>query len=371
MSDTLVLDSLKVQGFRAFEDLQVEKLGRVNLITGKNNVGKTCLLEALQVYARRGEPNVLQSLLVRRDEMYFSNGMKANEMAKLLGNVKAVFHGRPELDSTSCRLVVGSLHDAANCVTVAVEKVDFDDEGQPSLFLLDEDEKEVRPSRRGERVVRVLASGQELTLGFSPSTFRSRFVGRFLGEEIAHTFIWSRGMDTAVVGKTWDQIALSAEEDEVIRALQIVAPSLVRVNLVIAREGNPERVPMVRLKEQTTPIPMRSLGEGMNRMFGLSLALVSSGGGLLLIDEIDNGLHHSVQADMWRLVFQTAQRLNIQVFATTHSKDCYEAFGQVAAEEIRSEGVLIRLENKKGKVVAVPFDEQELSYVVSEDIEVR
>src|SRR5262245_60205982 len=41
----LILDSLEIQNFRTFQHLRIEKLGRVNLITGKNNVGKTSLLE--------------------------------------------------------------------------------------------------------------------------------------------------------------------------------------------------------------------------------------------------------------------------------------------------------------------------------------
>ncbi len=50
---TLILSSLEIRNFRAFHDLKIERLGRVNLIVGKNNVGKTSLLEALQLYARR------------------------------------------------------------------------------------------------------------------------------------------------------------------------------------------------------------------------------------------------------------------------------------------------------------------------------
>ncbi len=47
----LLLDSLEIKGYRCFEHLTIEKLGRVNLIVGKNNVGKTALLEALWIYA--------------------------------------------------------------------------------------------------------------------------------------------------------------------------------------------------------------------------------------------------------------------------------------------------------------------------------
>src|SRR5437588_761087 len=64
----LLLDSLEVRGFRGFRDLRIERLGRVNLIVGKNGIGKSSLLEALRLYADRGFPGVLEELLEARDE---------------------------------------------------------------------------------------------------------------------------------------------------------------------------------------------------------------------------------------------------------------------------------------------------------------
>ena len=59
----------------------------------------------------------------------------------------------------------------------------------------------------------------------------------------------------------------------------------------------------------------------LSRLFTVALALANSRDGFLLIDEAENGIHHSVQADYWRLVLQTAQDNNVQVLATTHSWD--------------------------------------------------
>ncbi len=103
----------------------------------------------------------------------------------------------------------------------------------------------------------------------------------------------------------------------------------------------------------------------MQRMFGIALALVNSRNGILLVDEIENGLHYSAQPDVWRLIFRLASRLNVQVFATTHSWDCIEAF----QEDTQNAGLLIRLESKKGKIVATLFDEQELGIATREQIE--
>lgn len=71
----LLLDSLEIKGYRCFEHLTIEKLGRVNLIVGKNNVGKTSLLEALWIYATRGKMATLINLLFSRDEIsiYYKN----------------------------------------------------------------------------------------------------------------------------------------------------------------------------------------------------------------------------------------------------------------------------------------------------------
>jgi hypothetical protein len=66
-----------------------------------------------------------------------------------------------------------------------------------------------------------------------------------------------------------------------------------------------------------------------------------------------------------------ARRLNVQVFATTHSWDCIEAF-QTAAAESPEEGVLVKLrQNSKGDVEAIVFDEDELAIITRDQIEVR
>ena len=109
----------------------------------------------------------------------------------------------------------------------------------------------------------------------------------------------------------------------------------------------------------------------MNRMLGLILALVNAKDGMLLIDEVDTGLHYSVLPDLWKLIFEVAHRLNVQVFATTHSKDCLEAFELAASDNEEEEGVLIRLESRKAGITAVTFDERKLAIVTREQIEVR
>ena len=108
----------------------------------------------------------------------------------------------------------------------------------------------------------------------------------------------------------------------------------------------------------------------MNRLFALILSLVNCGGGILLIDEFENGLHYTVQLDAWRMIFRFAAEMNIQVVATTHSSDAIRSF-QIAASESPEEGVFLRLTNWEGTSIQLLWGEEELEKAVRYGIEAR
>ncbi len=130
---------------------------------------------------------------------------------------------------------------------------------------------------------------------------------------------------------------------------------------------------MVKLGRFNAPVSLKSLGDGAYRLFTLALVLSNAEDGILLVDEIENGIHYSALPDVWRLIFQTARRLNVQVFATTHSWDCIEAFQKAASEDDDpNSGVLVRLQNDdSGDVTATVFDERRLAFATRDGIEVR
>ena len=105
-------------------------------------------------------------------------------------------------------------------------------------------------------------------------------------------------------------------------------------------------------------------------MFGVALALANSRGGILLIDEVENGIHHSVQRDFWTMVLKTAHENNVQVFATTHSGDCVAGFAQAAADVDEAEGALVWLHRKNGEVRAIEYSEHDLKTATEQGIEV-
>jgi AAA15 family ATPase/GTPase len=114
------------------------------------------------------------------------------------------------------------------------------------------------------------------------------------------------------------------------------------------------------------------MGEGMKQMLNLVMAAVTVENGILLVDEIESGLYYDVQADMWRLLMEVAQELNIQIFATTHSWDCVRGFAAALSDTKESEvGKLFRLDWRGELIRAIDYPAEQLKKAVDYGIEVR
>jgi len=225
----------------------------------------------------------------------------------------------------------------------------------------------------------------------SPPTLNPRYYEGF--RQFKVYFVRSNGLINVDIEDLWENVQLRDSEDFVIKALLPLNENLISVRLIEYPPKSGSKVATARLKERvrkpvtnessfeeisrlhkhfdySEPVPLKSLGEGMTRLFGLALALVNCRNGMLLIDEIESGLHYSVLPDVWKLIFRTAKDLNVQVFATTHSKDCIEAFAQ-AAYDSPEEGMLIRLERQGENIVAKTIEEEMLVDAVNYEVEVR
>ena len=178
------------------------------------------------------------------------------------------------------------------------------------------------------------------------------------------------GEGTSVLGVLLDEIALSPREKDAIEALRIVDPRISDVRMVGPFGSSRQRTAIVGASHIARPVPLRSFGDGMSRLFAIVLSLANASGGILLIDEFENGLHHSVQLNAWRMIFGLASKLNTQVFATSHSNDAIGAF-QKAAAETPEEGALVRLTRRGEETIPTVFVERELAIATRDEIEVR
>ncbi len=370
------IDTLKIERFRALRELEIARLGRVNLITGRNNTGKSSVLEALRLLASNASPSIINKILRFREEDVGESEESARpldtEGTFLLSNL---FHGFPHFSSNLEPIVIAA-NGALRSLRLSIEAGWFVEGREPDGI------RRLVP-QTGE----LIGEGEALpALVIDTGSAR-----RVLPLDIMRRWAWRRpirpdatdegtlpcvfvspygGERTATLGVLWDKIALSDRERDVVEALQIIDSEISAVSMVGGEGPRQQRTAIVRADNLPRPVPLRSFGDGLNRLFGIVLSLVNAKDGLLLIDEYENGLHHTVQLDVWRAVFKLSQRLGIQVFATSHSWDCIEAFQKAAAETFE-EGVLIRLTRKGNRIIPTMFAENELAIATRDHIEVR
>ena len=351
IAQKLCLESLEIKNFRVFEELKIERLGRVNLFIGENNVGKSSLLEALWLLAHEGHPVVIAQILEHRDEAASSviykqlngdEGASRLNLLKILNDDALSNHDLDDLE-----LEIGGVFEPTNKIKMRFFRANLQVEVENNLNGV------FQPGRAAYPLNKPLVD----TTWPDPM--------------FPCTIITANSSTLNKAEQLWDNIVLTPEEDDVLNALRLITPSIQKINWVNMPNAENHRIPMVILNGKSERIPLRRLGEGMNRLFGLILALVNAKNGVCLLDEIENGLHFSIQPEVWRFIFKVARRLNVQVFATTHSWDCLSAFQEAASEYEHEEGVVIRLVNKNGRIRVTFFDEKGMKIIVREGMEIR
>ena len=361
------LPNLSIKGFRIIRDLTIERLGHVTLIAGKNNSGRTSILEAVRLLMEGGSPSTIREILQLREE----NVSLEEETEGGAFPVSTLFHGFPEIDETSQPVLISTCDESRKLkMEVKWFLADIDEDGFPKL-VAEEDVSRwdsdrvpalVVTSEKEDNVYAVdrlyrLVSGRGI-YPYSQKSPSSRFINSCSAER------------TSKLGSLWDKILLTDKEQHVLEALQIIDESISDVSMV----GGPSqrnRHAKARSSKFSRPIPLRSFGDGLNRLFGIILSLVNASGGILLIDEFENGLHHTIQIEAWDLIFRLARKLNVQILATTHSFDCIVSFARVAIAYEKLDGLLVRIDQTGDRMRAVEYTEQDLQIAARQRIEVR
>ncbi len=347
----------------------MEGLGRINLLVGTNNSGKTSILECIEFLRSAGNPYVFSSIVSRRGEWGYStdeNSPPSIDISHLFANHDL----RGEVVIEADRADNASSHDWNDKVTVCVQHPRDDELGPKEHALLEDDEPLVLTvdwSNTEDNFKTGVTSEGLISLPRRLLQLRN-------GSAQGVQFIRSNGMTALDTIRLFDDIVLTENEEHVTQALRIIEPTIERIASVgverrlYLREG-PGGV-FLKLSDVAQRIPIGSTGDGMWRMLGLALALANAKGGVLLVDEIDTGLHYSVMENMWRMVSERAAALAVQVFATTHSRDCYESLAAILQPgSLPSEVTIQRIDPRRGQ--AVRFSNDDIVAAAERGIEVR
>ena len=118
-------------------------------------------------------------------------------------------------------------------------------------------------------------------------------------------------------------------------------------------------------------MPLALLGDGMGRLARLAIHLSLAPGGVVLVDEIDNGLHYSAMKKIWKAIGDLSRKLDLQIFATTHSMECIRSAHKAFEESSTYDFRLHRLQGKGEDLKAITYNRETLATAIDMDLEVR
>ncbi len=367
--DSVMFESLRIRNYRLFESLEVNCLHRINLISGRNNSGKTNLLEAIFLLANGAYlESVLESGIFREPGQVYSYhpyrkfrqseafwkqlfyDLDINRTVDLEGMIEtenqfeplqrltlSISIKRPEIE------VIESIHDPDDGDAIR--------NGWGNSSLIFSSKFGERSAVEGHLVLRDKRGRSYISSGDHPP-IEARILLPSAGD--SHR----------------DAIELASlrtkrQDGLISNALKIIEP---RLNHIVDNSATGEPLIWADIDGLSELIPLSVMGSSMMHMTRIALAVVNASGGVILLDEIENGLHHSAMPEVWKFVAATAEKFDTQVFATTHSYECIQA----AYKGLGKDGFRLHLlDVRNGGSHKVTFHPDETDLAIRHHIEVR
>jgi AAA15 family ATPase/GTPase len=360
-----MIKNISVINFRCFDNLKVSGFKTINLISGKNNVGKTALLEALFLNSSPRPDTILSLQKVRREQSSFSRALPDRTWNNFFFNQDKnnTISIEADLKDESSKII--EIYVDESVKDFLEDSYQEDDDEKENFFSLFSGSESVvsvihikaRTNSEESFETLIVSSAKGLVARDTkvPDTKNASFIPSFLR-------ISNRSLTTE-----FDKARLNERDDEVLKAFKAIDPSIVGVESFSIGE------PTVYVKRDgQSRLPLSLFGDAINRIADIILKLVNNENSILLIDEIENGIHHSNQVYFWDVLYKLARELNVQIFATTHSLEMTQAFVEAGRKypDLSAHFELTK-HAKTGQIIAIRRDLNTLDYGISHNKEVR
>ena len=372
-----MIHAVTIDGYRGFAHYEMSGLGRVNLLVGKNNSGKTSMLEALYLLSVGGDPYAIWQLCTRRGERIVADSRDvgfrpgAGEI-----DVSHLFRGHDLAIGQEFSVVAKNQIPERSIVVTVTDLLDKE-ANTPTLF----EQGTILRSQLALAIKRMPPSPTRLLPlsvrgGLSLDTVsvpwrRSSSRGADSDTRTSH-YVSTDSLGAEDLVALWDKVQLTPKESLVLRALRFVDPTIDQIRSTGSSRNTEGRGGfIVKRKDEPIAFPLGSLGDGAWRMLAMAIVITQCENGSLFVDEIDTGLHYTVMEDMWRMIFSAAQEFNVQVFATTHSYDCVHSIASICRGDARAANDVTIQRIEANKSVSIPFTEAEIKMAADRQIEIR
>ena len=374
---------IEIKGFKGIKQLTLEDCRQINLIVGKNNTCKTSVLESIFLLTGMSIPenldklNNLRGILYHTEKDYeqyiefFFNDINYNNelIIKAYTQDTDTNKGKSppfrELriktefkEDTEKQMILPSISFEENGSRFS-SKHSFD-----TSFFHDSDINELIFDFKIKKNHddQVLCFQSKLNLKNRKIEVPPEYI-----EELRALFVLEKYLISSTLEKELEYLIINKQINEVIDVIQIIESDIKNINL-----GSNKMIYVDIGLDKL--IPLNFIGDGVQRLLQLILAMRSMKGGIVLIDEMVNGIHFSVFEKVWKVIYEAAKKFNVQVFITTHNIETLQYLHKAASKDeefqksIRNYTIL---KNKEGQLEAFKYPFEEFSFSIKQGIEIR
>ncbi len=355
-----MLQEFRIKNYKCFNNTTIGSLKRVNLFAGRNNVGKTALLEALFLFTGHHNPELPGRVNAFR-------GITQVELSPegLWGWLFPDKDVRKEIELSAS--VDGNRR---VCLRIALKEPTDTQLTLSELMESQNRDEEVlsASTRHTAHLVLECAEGEEIKAvaesWIEKGAIRNKRADQLLGDVFFLSTIRGFVKEDA---KHFSKLNEVGQDGEVLEVLKIIEPQIRRLSVLVLG-GVPVIGADIGLGRL---IPVPYVGQGTASLLSMALAILPNPQGVVLIDEFENGLHYSILKNAWKAVGAASKRSGTQLFITTHSSECikaaYEAFRELEDDDF----CLQRLERHEDQITSVVLDRETLETAFAAELEIR
>ncbi len=351
-----MIETLKIKKFKILQHIEISGVPRIVLIGGKNNSGKSSLLEAIYFFYTRRIADVATKHFAFR-------GIDKLDLhaASLFSPLFYEFEPKNTIE-----IMINSEKLTISAVKAAQQKI----AGKSGTVELSSSQEMLSDSNYALQLTAVkgkkAAAFYESKILIENNEIKNELLKDT--EDILPTIMYYNRKWITRVPSLFSKMDEYGRRGEIEEAMRSVEPRLEELSINISGGQN---AVYGKLKGLNKKIPVMLMGDGFNNLLSIFLGIASNENGILLIDEIENGLHYSIIAGVWESINRFSKKYNCQVFATTHSYECVLKAALSFEKEPDSFNYIRMAKLDSGEIVPKVFNYNVLGAAIEKDWEVR
>ena len=332
-------DSLFIKKYKVFEEFKIDKLNRINIFAGFNNTGKTTLLEAIYLLTKQNNIGAFFELVKLKNKLNRLNTHYLNSYFQDELEISGTFN------ESKIEIKLKKFEAKAEDID---KKDDYIASYELTSIIEGETLNNIIHTFESTPIIRYVDRVEVLC----NSIFKSPYF--YNEQEIINTH--SKNVEL----KEFDLVVefINKYIDKSIQDIDLTEKNGIKRFLVDSKLF-PEK-----------SVDITSYGEGLQRIFEIALSFAYCKNGVLLIDELETAIHYSLLVEFTKLIQKLARKFNVQVFITSHSKECISAFVN-NDEHDEDINFYTMLRDSENKIQTITYNGESLLNELEQDLEVR